>query len=210
MQRSGEIMTNEEMEKLIEQELAQWADRLDVEMPEALRLRTRATTQHALSEAWLDDQPQPTPSAETLDRVRAAVTDELSRSSPRRGWRLRFAWPAAAAAMILLAISLYGPWKQNPSSTPDQGPQIAETTEEEPIERFVSAYDEFQEESGLTSDIASDIDSLESTLSSWDQEGTSDTTELADIMNDIDAILSDSQPDQETSGVPVGQERVFG
>lgn len=188
-----------QLEGEVEAMLATWSEALDVQPPPGTRDRLRATVGRQLNEAWLTDQPSPSPAPATLDRVRRAVRDELHREScgwagMLRRWQLRIPAAAAAAIVIVMGLAYQAGWLSSGSrGLKNDPPGTQYVSAEDPLSLFVEASNRVWAADSLTAAISTDLDNLEDGLSRTRtaSDGVQDT--LDDIGDRIDDLF-DSGP----------------
>lgn len=188
-----------QLESEVEAMLATWSEALNVQPPPGIRERLRATVGRQLNEAWLTDQPSPSPAPATLDRVRRAVRDELHResqgwASALRPWRIRVPAAAAAAVLIVVGLAYQAGWLSSGSRGLRSDPPGKQyVSAEDPLTLFAEASNRVWAADPLTAAISTDLDSLEDGLSRTRtaSDGVQDT--LDDIGDRIDDLF-DSGP----------------
>lgn len=99
-----------DFESQVEARFEEWAPRIDrAPGPSADVLdRVKAAVRHELNEEWLASQSSPSPSPAALQKVRAAVRQELARSSSGPGWSRRWLISPRLAGLAAAAMLMIG------------------------------------------------------------------------------------------------------
>jgi hypothetical protein len=207
----------EKMERQIDQELAQWAGRLDAEPASAVTARIRSAVRQELNEQWLAGQTSPGPSPAVLRGVRAAVAAELQRSdgdrvvapaaqsararSPRRKWDSPACGFSAAAAGLMLCLGvvrLAGEWVSAPQESATLLVRFVETAADRPLTDV------------STEAIGREILGLERRLTDGPAEELEATTDaLEELVREMDELLQES-PAGRTSSIRAAQPGALG
>lgn len=167
----------DKLEREVDAALADWADRLDVEPSEAAVARTREFVRLELNEAWLTDQPTPSPSPHTLAEVRTAVRAELRKvRGQKRLWR--WAPLAAAAAIIVIGVGLFQHMRFG------EEPQPLINGEE----LFVYVADTVFAEDPALSAIETELMALEESIDQFSLTGDFYQSELDSLGDEVDAF----------------------
>ena len=167
---------------------------LSVELSDASVLRVKAAVRHELNEEWLADQSAPLPSAEVVERVHAAVREELSQpvGVHRYAWG-RTASALAAAAMIAISLGLIRQAGLIGGDSRAVVPEVAEA--ERHLELFLTAAEEVFASDTLTEsidDVHDDLSVIEEDIDGWRSSSGGETGGLGDILREIDSEAAKS------------------
>jgi hypothetical protein len=136
-------------------------------------------------ERWLAAIPTPPPSADSIDRVKRAVRDELRRQSPvvHRRWSAPYGALAAAAA---IALAVWVGWVAT-RKTPNAPLQIANAGNSGSQSRPIHVDDESVAPSDESVAMANDIEEKLTSLEDWSGDETWDLTghSLSEAMDEI-------------------------
>ncbi len=213
---------NDELDKLereVEAALASLSADLTLEPAETLVHQVKEAVRHELNAAWLTQQPSPLPSAEALQRVRAAVHRELQEPElqlaveakadhgpPAR----RFAWsPAgpllAAAAIIAICVGvIHYLGSLKPPALPD------DPATEAKVDLFVEVAEQVFAPNPLTASIIADLDVLEENIARGEPVWECEMGVLDEIVSEIDELLSEPDPGENMSKIQTRLRGAFG
>lgn len=191
------------LERQIEQDLARWAPRLGASPRPDLLDAVRSAMHLEVHEAWLSDQPVPVPAPGVLKRVHAAVAAELAGTGSRHG-RLLHRWltsqgrgSLAAAAMLLLCIGVI--WYAG-TLTSSIGSREADLVlaalPESATDPILAAIQ------GLAEDLGDGI--------GLSAEADDDEESLSDLVQEMDQLLDERNPAQDSRQLGVNSAKVIG
>lgn len=180
------------LNKEFEEMLAELGPQLDVPPPPAAVERTRSAMHHALNEAWLTGEPQPTPSSDAVEQTRRRMHEALNDARPGRRYRwAAIGLPLAAAAAIALAVGLNA-LMNYPADTPgDRNIQIVENDLPDE-DLFVETAEEVFDDAAGFDELAGDLALLEETLQETQLSADLDAEGFGDIDWETETLIPDA------------------
>ena len=181
------------METEIDAMLADLSDKLDVKSNPVATKQAKIAVRLLLDESWLAGLSSPTPSADTLKRVRETIDNELQKT-PRTWLQPRIWAPLAAAAIIAICVGLLN----YVHVAQDSQPATVN------LDMFVQALEETCEEDSFSLAVDMDLNAIEYSINNLATNSEYQYEILDDIGNQIDELFKEPEWLENTSTGAIG------